>query len=61
MEFLEITPDKGAQIGVCASNNNALYILTSARAKDMYRDYCDKYSREPSSRWMHKRIAFRKL
>lgn len=59
--YKEITSDHGYEQRVYAENNNAVYILTSAMAHDMYVSYVDKYSRNPSSRWYNKHFRFERL
>ena len=58
--FVERTEDKGVRMQVNASDNFATYILTSAGAHDMYRDYVQKYERVPSSKWYNRHFNFDK-
>lgn len=61
MKFLEITNDRGVRLTCGASNNNAEYILTSARARDAYHEYVDRYDRLPSSKWYRSHFAFERI
>lgn len=59
--YKEITTDNGYSKYVTASNNNAIYILTSSRGKDMYQSYLDKYDRLPSSKWYNRHFSFERV
>lgn len=59
--YKEKTNDRDATYHKYASDNKATYILTSARAHDLYNDYIDKYSRMPSSKWFNRHFIFEKI
>lgn len=56
--FIEITADKGWELKVCSRNNNALYVLTSARMHDLYTEYIDRYNDLPTAAWYHRHAQF---
>lgn len=59
--FKEVTNDKGYQKPCYASDNSATYILTSAYAHDMYREFVDKYERIPSAKWYRNHFSFERV
>lgn len=59
--YQEITDDKGYEKKCWASNNWAAYILTSARAHDMYHNYIERYSRNPTAQWFNRHFRFRRI
>lgn len=59
-EFKENTSDRGYEMHCYARNNNATYIITSARGHDKVNDYRDKYGDWPHSRWYHKHFSFQR-
>ena len=61
MRFQEITSDQGPKKAVTASNNSAVYILTSALAKDAYSEFISKYNRLPSSSWYNRNFRFKRV
>lgn len=58
IEFYERTNDNGYKMRCWANNNNAEYILTSARAHDLMNDFREKYGRMPHSSWFHRHFSF---
>lgn len=59
--YKERTNDKGIAIHCNASDNQATYILTSAHARDLYREYLEKYDRIPTSGWYNRHFTFDRL
>lgn len=59
--YKEVTADKGWEMKGYASDNNATYILTSARAHDMYDDFEERYARHPTSRWFNRHFMFERI
>lgn len=58
MVFQEITTDHGCAMRYTASDNNAEYVITSARGHDMVADYHGKYCRQPSAKWFNRHFRF---
>lgn len=61
MTFQEITDDHGVSKRVFASNNNATYIITSARARDLCSEFVEKWNRNPSSSWLNSNFRFERI
>lgn len=59
--YQEITDDHGYRKAYFASDNDAIYYMTSARAHDMMFDFFDKYHRDPTSRWLNKYFRFERI
>lgn len=59
--YSEKTTDNGLKFRRYASDNNATYILKSARAHDLYKDYVNKYDRTPSSKWYRRHFNFERI
>ncbi len=59
--YKENTSDHGYIKKCYASDNNAEYQLTSARAHDLHSDYLEQYNREPSAGWFNKRFSFTRI
>ena len=59
--YKENTNDHGLARRCYASDNNAEYILTSARAKDLHSEYIDKYERNPSRQWYNRHFNFNRI
>ena len=49
--YKEITRDHGCPMKVYVSDNYAEYIITSAKAKDLYNDYVKRWGRHPTRQW----------
>lgn len=61
IRFYEQTNDHGTPRVCCASDNNAEYVINSARAKDLINEYWERYGRDPVGRWYHRHINFTRL
>ena len=59
--FKEITNDHGIRRTAYARDNDAEYIITSARAKDMLTEYQEKYDQHPTAKWFNKHINFERI
>lgn len=57
--YIEDTPDKGWRLKANARDNNAEYVLTSARMHDLYDEYLYRYGRIPSAAWYHRHAQFK--
>lgn len=58
--YKEITEDNGIRQSCSARDNLATYIVTSAHAHDLIREYIRKYDRLPSAKWYNKHFNFKK-
>lgn len=56
--YQEVTSDHGVPVIVYVSDNHASYILTSAGAKDMYREYVERWGRYPSRQWFRRHYRY---
>lgn len=61
MTFKEISNDNRYLRYCFANDNNATYILTSARSHDLHDDYIEKFDRRPSSQWYRRHFQFEKV
>lgn len=61
MIFIEKTNDKGSRKSCPSADNNAEYILTSAKAHDLHDGYLQRYNREPSARWYNRHFNFTRI
>lgn len=59
--YREITNDRGCMQCCGASDNFAEYQLTSAYAKDLRREYEERYNRQPSSAWYNRHFRFDRI
>lgn len=59
--YREITNDRGNVHFHGASDNFAVYLLTSAYAKDLWREYVVRYNRQPSSAWYNRHFRFNRI
>lgn len=59
--YKEKTDDNSYKREVCASDNMATYILTSANAHDLYDAYIERYNRVPSSKWFNRHFSFERI
>lgn len=59
--YKEITADNSASVKAYAIDNEAEYTLTSARAKDIYRDYIETYGKNPTAKWLNKNFRFERV
>lgn len=57
--FIEDTPDKGWGKRAYARDNNAVYVLTSARMHDLHAEYVARYERTPAAAWYHRHAQFK--
>lgn len=64
-KFQEITSDHGCAQTCYASDNNATYIITSARGHEMITEYRDKYFFQgrfwPTAAWYHKHFTWKRF
>lgn len=59
--YQEKTNDHGVPKYSEASDNNAVYILTSAMAKDMLIEYYERYDRDPTAAWFNRHFSFERV
>lgn len=60
-KYQEVTNDNGTFEVAYASDNNADYYLTSARAKDLMTEFRMKHDRYPTARWLNAHIRFKRV
>ena len=61
MLFQEETNDRGYAKRCYANDNRAVYIVTSSYGHDVYNEFVQKYERLPSSRWLNKKMRFKRI
>lgn len=59
--YKEITNDHGCPRQCNASDNFAVYILTSALAHDLYHEFVEKYDRIPTAAWYNRHFEFERI
>lgn len=60
-KFKEVTKDNGWAKTCFASDNNALYIITSTMAHELHREFIERHNRVPSSRWYNRHFKFERI
>ena len=59
--YQEITDDRGYTLPCGASDNRAIYWITSAMGHDLVREFEDRYHRVPTSRWFNRHFRFERI